>query len=62
MMRFFDRFREKIRKKRDPVCGMVATDGISSVYKGLEYAFCSDHCREVFEKDPEAYAVKENEA
>ncbi len=43
---------------KDPVCGMQATDGVTFSYKGHLYAFCSDHCRQEFQKNPERY-VKE---
>lgn len=42
---------------KDPVCGMRMTDGITCVYKNQSYFFCSDHCREQFEKEPERYIV-----
>ncbi len=48
----------KKKPPRDPVCGMRASDVITLVYKEQTYAFCSDHCRSQFEKNPEAYAVK----
>lgn len=41
---------------------MVATDGMTVVYEGREYAFCSEHCLKVFEENSEAYLKKENEA
>jgi len=46
---------------KDPVCGMdVAEDkakaaGRTSVYRGATYFFCSDHCKQDFDKDPEHY-------
>ena len=43
----------------DPVCGMkVSSDLLKADYQGESYFFCSDHCRQQFEKDPEAYIVK----
>jgi len=45
------------RTPKDPVCGMRATNGIDLVYKNIKYSFCSDHCRQQFEKDPEAYSA-----
>jgi len=41
----------------DPVCGMrvdpaTARGGVR-VHAGVEYAFCSTHCRETFDQDPE---------
>jgi YHS domain-containing protein len=42
----------------DPVCGM-RVDPIrakyKSVYRGRVYYFCSRHCMEEFEKNPEYY-------
>ena len=43
---------------RDPVCGMQARGGITHTYNGKAYAFCSEHCKEQFEKSPEAYGAK----
>src|SRR4030042_1659153 len=43
---------------KDPVCGMmVKEEGIKCDYQGQTYYFCSDFCRNLFEKDPERYAV-----
>jgi len=48
----------------DPVCGMQARGGpparagITHAYNGKTYSFCSEHCKEQFEKNPEAYAAK----
>jgi YHS domain-containing protein len=45
-------------KAVDPVCGMtVDTAGArSSFYDGRAYYFCSQNCREKFEKSPADYA------
>ncbi|HHY12655.1 MAG TPA: YHS domain-containing protein [Firmicutes bacterium] len=43
---------------RDPVCGMNVSDydkSIRSDFKGQTYHFCSDRCRDAFEKDPQVY-------
>lgn len=59
---FFNRFKKDPASKplRDPVCGMrYASAGVTFVYRGQTYAFCSDHCRQQFEKDPEAYITKQ---
>jgi Cu+-exporting ATPase len=41
----------------DPVCGMtVDTDSRLATVDGVDYRFCSDHCRVKFESDPDAYA------
>jgi Cu+-exporting ATPase len=42
----------------DPVCGMEVEEkeaAGSSTYKGEIYYFCSLHCKEEFDKDPERY-------
>ncbi|MGE5153943.1 MAG: heavy metal translocating P-type ATPase [Bdellovibrio bacteriovorus] len=47
-------------KARDPVCGMwVAADApLRLTHAGKDYRFCSQHCLERFEADPECYAVQ----
>ncbi len=44
---------------KDPVCGMTVKEerGLRSDYKGQTYYFCSDFCKNLFEKDPERYIV-----
>ena len=43
----------------DPVCGMKASgDLLKADYLGKSYFFCSDHCKQQFEKDPETYILK----
>jgi Cu+-exporting ATPase len=45
----------------DPVCKMVIEekDAVgSSVYKGVTYYFCTESCKENFDKDPEAFLGK----
>ena len=42
----------------DPVCGMqveVANAGAHSEHDGQAFHFCSDHCRQRFEADPQRY-------
>jgi len=41
----------------DPICGMNIDkcDGLRTEYKEEFYYFCSSHCQEIFEKDPEKY-------
>lgn len=42
---------------KDPVCGMAVEPGkaaASSTYKGEDFYFCSLHCKERFDSDPEA--------
>lgn len=43
----------------DPVCRMDVEEGkaaATSDYKEKTYYFCSTHCKEDFEKEPEKYA------
>lgn len=43
--------------RKDPVCGMdVNPDAVEKTwFNGTTYAFCSRHCRQVFDKDPKKY-------
>lgn len=52
---------------KDPVCGMDVEDDaveprILSEYRGKKYYFCSDSCKQEFEKDPERYTAKPEES
>jgi Cu+-exporting ATPase len=43
----------------DPVCGMSVDESsaeATSTYKGKTYYFCSEDCKETFDKEPETYA------
>lgn len=45
-------------KVRDPVCGMEVektTAAASIVHDGRTYHFCSEGCRQEFEREPEKY-------
>jgi len=46
----------------DPICGMNVDkcDGLRIEYKGELYYFCSTHCQETFEKEPEKYIDTKN--
>ena len=46
----------------DPTCGMNIDkcDGLRTEYKGELYYFCSVHCQEIFEKEPEKYIDTKN--
>jgi Cu2+-exporting ATPase len=49
---------------KDPVCGMEiepATAYGKTEYSGKTFYFCSKHCAEEFNKNPEKYALKEPE-
>jgi len=41
----------------DPICGMDvdANKGLKTEHQGEYYYFCSAHCQEIFEKEPEKY-------
>ncbi len=41
----------------DPVCGMQVTEASAYHYphEGVEYRFCSEHCRQAFAADPQRY-------
>lgn len=43
---------------RDPVCGMdvEADTPYQATHEGSRYYFCSDDCKEAFEKAPYQYA------
>lgn len=48
-------------KVRDPVCGMTLEEKESAAsiqHEGKTYYFCSDQCRETFQKSPENYEEK----
>lgn len=60
MSMFNSFFKKHTNKKdgspsKDPVCGMRPTDTITSVFQGLTYKFCSDHCKQQFDADPNQY-------
>ena len=44
---------------KDPICGMTVKEetGLKFDYKGQTYYFCSEFCKDLFEKDPERYVV-----
>jgi len=47
-------------KVKDPICEMIIdprTAAGTSEYQGTTYHFCSLHCLETFEREPEKYAV-----
>lgn len=57
-----DRTRQVAADAVDPVCGMTVTagpDGMPVEFEGVTYYFCSAHCREMFVRDPAAYAKGE---
>jgi len=42
----------------DPVCGMTFDSSqaeAQSIYEGVSYYFCSQECRQTFEKNPKQY-------
>ncbi|MDK2742718.1 MAG: alpha-glucan family phosphorylase [Nitrospira sp. BO4] len=48
---------------KDPVCGMMVPvgSGLSTIYHGREFRFCSDLCQRSFLADPERYAASSSE-
>ena len=44
---------------KDPVCGMEVKEGkLCSTHEGQKYCFCSQSCKDAFEKNPSRYATK----
>lgn len=60
MFKFFKKTKDAADNKplKDSVCGMRASDNITLKYKDRVYRFCSDHCKQKFEKNPECYIAK----
>lgn len=60
-MGLFDMFKntaDKPNSVKDPICGMnvnLATAEHRSVYKGKQYAFCSESCKKTFDINPSKY-------
>ena len=50
----------KTNEKRDPVCYMPVTAGITdtTLYKNKVFGFCSAECKRLFISDPESYIAK----
>ena len=50
---------EMVVNKKDFVCGMPTTAGISDTahYEGNTYGFCSSECKTAFQQDPKSYLV-----
>lgn len=51
------------KMSKDVVCGMEINSEIvktTAEYKGITYYFCSQHCKEEFEKKPDKYLKKKN--
>jgi Cu+-exporting ATPase len=49
----------------DPVCKMIIDENdavATSFYKGTTYHFCTEHCKEAFDKDPEIYLSEKGSA
>ena len=47
---------------KDPVCGMAVDERRkvpTSTYRGKQYVFCGQECKEVFDQDPEKYIPAE---
>ena len=50
--------KKPILVSKDPVCGMRSTEDIELIHENIKYSFCSNHCKQQFEKDPKAYTAK----
>jgi YHS domain-containing protein len=47
---------------KDPVCGMTVDEKTAkwkSEYMGKTYYFCSQSCKQTFDKNPKRYAPKQ---
>ena len=47
--------------ERDPVCGMELDQDdaeAAATYQGKTYYFCSESCKQEFQKNPQQYASK----
>jgi len=56
-----DQDRHSSNEVRDPVCGMTVdpqTKPHHAEFEGETFHFCSDHCREKFEAEPERYLTE----
>ncbi len=45
---------------KDPVCGMAVLENMAKaklVYQGRTYYFCSELCKQMFEREPQKYAA-----
>lgn len=50
---------EVIVLAKDPICGMEVDEKMAkykSEYMGKVYYFCSEHCKKMFDENPEKYA------
>jgi len=51
--------KEVKKMAQDPVCKMDVDEkkaAVVNTYKGITYYFCSQGCKEKFDKEPEKYA------
>lgn len=47
--------KQKLNEGKDPVCGMKVNSEktqYKSTYQGKVYGFCSEHCKSVFDQNP----------
>jgi YHS domain-containing protein len=54
----------KLNMVKDPVCEMNVdekTGTLKSEYMGKTYYFCSQSCKDVFEKNPKRFAGQDSE-
>lgn len=58
LTRFGYKVISKDKKNIDPVCGMEATsDFFKTSYRGIDYYFCSLHCKDKFDANPDNFIV-----
>ena len=54
---FFKMFGRGTGGFEDPVCGMQGSNKITAEHKGRVYKFCSDFCRQQFQKNPRMFGA-----
>jgi P-type Cu+ transporter len=57
--------KDKIMKVKDPVCGMTIEEkdaAATAAYQGKTYYFCSNSCKEKFEKAPASFTAEKGPA
>ncbi|OGK13311.1 hypothetical protein A3C98_04915 [Candidatus Roizmanbacteria bacterium RIFCSPHIGHO2_02_FULL_37_15] len=58
MIDFIKKLFSQEGKEKDLVCGMMVdpkTSQFNSTFQGKIYYFCSEHCKNQFDKNPEDY-------
>ncbi|OFZ59891.1 MAG: hypothetical protein A3D92_01230 [Bacteroidetes bacterium RIFCSPHIGHO2_02_FULL_44_7] len=58
MLSFFKKLFSQEGKVKDPICGMLVdpkTTFYQSTYKEKKYYFCSEHCKQQFDENPNQF-------